>query len=286
MRRTQRVLCFAAHPPAAGVADVGRAMLQRKRGRAAQAAARRDTAEAARGKVLPAVRVDFGAAAQLIHCEWPPGSPADAAADDALTNVQLLPNYVTPDEEGEILRTIEAHLGGEPWETAHADQLIRGYREKYVHRDLLTACIPLRRFYDFAAGISQPSEDLHFLEYTPEGYVRPHLDNPDNSSTFVAGLSLESPRVMYLTPKFATEGPDAQSMLPGRDYPFVSIVLPPRSVYVLTGACRYSWLHSIDYLPNDSVHLDDRLHFKGGVLEGEHRRSRKCVILRGAASGS
>ena len=256
---------FPAFAPP-GADAFGLDMLREKKLRDARRRAEAEAAEAERARLaaLPTVTVDADDAAELV---WFSGGPEQAS--EIGEHVKVLPNFVTEAEEAEILRVIEGRLGGKSWEVAHLDSLIRSYREIYVPKSDAQAA-GLRRVDDFVEqrfAHSFPLTDVyHFLEYKPEGYVRPHFDNEAESSHVVAGLSLSDTRVMTLT----------------RDgHPDIELLLPPRSLYVLSGPCRYKWLHGIDYKPGRSVHNETALFFKGGRVAGSQKKARHCVVVRG-----
>eukprot|EP01063_Lacrimia_lanifica_P016054 TRINITY_DN22680_c0_g1_i1.p1 TRINITY_DN22680_c0_g1~~TRINITY_DN22680_c0_g1_i1.p1 ORF type:complete len:290 (+),score=91.08 TRINITY_DN22680_c0_g1_i1:43-912(+) len=251
---------FGADGGGVGAGAVGLAMVQKKRAR--EAAAREAAASLRALENAVEIDVDMADAAALVHF----GGGA-AQAEALRGHVQVIPEFVTADEAAEVEQVIDGHLGAAAWESAHIDSLIRSYREMYV--DCAAAPHPaLQRLQEhLQRGSDVPMADFfHFLEYKPEGYVRPHLDNPAESSHIVAGLSLGDARVMTLTLNGAAP---------------VQLLLPPRSLYVLSGPCRYEWLHAIDYRPGAEIHNSPRIHFRGGVVKGWTRGVRRCVVMRG-----
>ena len=68
------------------------------------------------------------------------------------------------------------------------------------------------------------------LEYPPEAPIGWHRDAPQFGT--VVGISLLSPARMRLKPY---QGDDK----------IISVILEPRSIYVLSGAARWQWQHSI-----------------------------------------
>jgi hypothetical protein len=99
-----------------------------------------------------------------------------------------------------------------------------------------------------------PVQDrVHFLQLHGDGFIRAHVDESRNSSGIVAGLTLGSGRVMSLTNK----------RFPGKR---VDLLLAPRSFYILCGAARHEWEHSVDWTVDDDEHLQRAK--KSHVAEG------------------
>eukprot|EP01061_Rhynchopus_euleeides_P026994 TRINITY_DN43971_c0_g1_i1.p1 TRINITY_DN43971_c0_g1~~TRINITY_DN43971_c0_g1_i1.p1 ORF type:complete len:261 (+),score=79.80 TRINITY_DN43971_c0_g1_i1:96-878(+) len=208
------------------------------------------------------VEVDTSDPHSLIH--WGGG---DAQRDAMSPYVSVIPDFVTPAEEEDLAGLIKTHLGGVSWESAHIDSLIRSYREGYVKK-AEAVCPALQRL---DAHVEEKyaiplTDHYHFLEYRPDGYVKPHFDNEAESSHVVAGLSLLDTRVMTLT----KEGEDS-----------IELLLPPRSLYVLSGPCRYTWLHGVDCKPGREIHRLPEVFFKGMKVKGCLRGGRRCVVVRG-----
>ncbi|CUG87917.1 2OG-Fe(II) oxygenase, putative [Bodo saltans] len=120
-------------------------------------------------------------------------------------------------------------------------------------------------------------ERVHFLQLHGDGFIRAHTDESRNSSGIVAGLTLGSGRVMSLTHK----------RFPGKR---IDLLLAPRSFYVLCGAARHEWEHSVDWTVDDDEHLQRAM--KSHVAEGSPvlfegkptgftRGMRTAVIFRG-----
>ena len=246
-----------------GMGDMLRAKKARSSHRQAQLQKQLDAEKwAAQAEVF---HVDLDDPAALVH--WGGG----AAQYEALkSNVTIIPNFVTPQEEQELTNLIDVSMDSQPWETAHADSLIFSYREKYVEKTPQDHPA-LLRLNEYVRGEFPPLDLYHFLEYTKEGYVRAHFDNEAESSHIVAGLSLCDTRCMTLT----REGCDT-----------IEVVLPARSLYVLSGECRYKWLHAVDHKTDLWVHQLPEVVYKGKLLANAEKGRRRCVIVRGAPLGA
>jgi len=68
------------------------------------------------------------------------------------------------------------------------------------------------------------------LKYTPGVRFNAHYDSKLRWEEFIVGVNLKSEAELYFTKK---------------DTKTVSITIPPRSIYVLSGESRYQWRHGI-----------------------------------------
>ena len=128
-------------------------------------------------------------------------------------------------------------------------------------------------------------ERVHFIRIHGDGFIRAHVDESRNSSGIVAGLTLNTGRVMSLT--HPTKFPGAR----------IDMLLAPRSFYILTGSARYEWLHSVDWTDDDAAHntrmraapegnaggLDGEEVVFGGSPTGLRRGVRTGLIMRGVS---
>lgn len=156
--------------------------------------------------------------------------------------------------------------------------LLEGVRESRMQsvRSALSVCRRLSREH---LPFIPVQERVHFLQLHGDGFIRAHVDESRNSSGIVAGLTLGSGRVMSLTNK----------RFPNKR---VDLLLAPRSFYVLCGAARHEWEHSVDWTVDDDEHLlrAKKSHVAEGspVLfedqpTGFTRGMRTAVIFRGLA---
>jgi hypothetical protein len=68
------------------------------------------------------------------------------------------------------------------------------------------------------------------LKYEKGVYFRAHYDSKKRWEEFIVGVNLKSTAELYFTKK------DTKS---------VNVVIPPRSIYILSGDSRYNWRHGI-----------------------------------------
>jgi alkylated DNA repair protein alkB family protein 7 len=117
----------------------------------------------------------------------------------------------------------------------------------------------------------------HAIELHPEGELRAHVDSTRFSGGLVAGLSLATPAILRL--QHPPEGDDkdtgaaSSSNTKGRVNGHVDLLLPPRSLYALTGRSRYDYTHEL--LPDQAV-------FGGTGASIERKEHRWSIIFRDA----
>jgi len=118
----------------------------------------------------------------------------------------------------------------------------------------------------------------HAIDYHSNGELNPHVDSVRFSGKTVSSLSLLSSGVMRLRPAPPMDdapedtGNSYQTIVkPDLSAGHVDLLLPPRSLYILTGASRYEYTHEL-LPPNSSV-------FRGSDVPRERRMS---VIFRDA----
>ena len=118
------------------------------------------------------------------------------------------------------------------------------------------------------------------IDYHADGELNAHVDSVRFSGKTVSGLSLLSPAIMRLRPAPDAEDPEADSdsyhvtfstPMDG-EAGHVDLLLPPRSLYVLSRASRYQYTHELR--PDHSRFL--------GLAEPVVRSHRMSVIFRDA----
>lgn len=187
----------------------------------------------------------------------------------------MIPNVVSEMQEHVMLKYTSRWFERLPFADGHMDSLIHHYKEFYrpydglmkddsffedteaqasalslmqeskqeqeieAVRSAIAACRALA--VEYLPHI--PLQDrVHFLQLHGDGFIRAHTDESRNSSGIVAGLSMGSGRVMSLTHK---RYPKAR----------IDLLLAPRSMYMLCGAARHEWEHSVDWTQDDDEHL-------------------------------
>lgn len=174
--------------------------------------------------------------------------------------LKLACEFVTPDEERELIALIEAegmeHIGYDPgnarcertfgWEYDYPNDLI------YPGNPMPACFAPIRDRAAAFAGIA-PERIIQclLLRYDPGSLIQPHCDKP--VWDVVLGLSLGSPATMVFV-----NGPD--------EFP---VELPPRSIYLQTGPSRHVWQHSLPRISETRWGITFRDFSAEGIRQSE-----------------
>jgi alkylated DNA repair protein alkB family protein 7 len=150
---------------------------------------------------------------------------------------------VTPAQEQSLLADASRHLSRQRYQDAHFDKVISAYRETILptrkwspeSQQVLLSLYALLAGSCSACVARQPVQwmDPHVLDLElGTGAIERHVDSVKHGGDIVAGLSLLSERVMCLD---SDTTPDLK----------LELLLPPRSMYVLSGPARYSFAHAL-----------------------------------------
>jgi alkylated DNA repair dioxygenase AlkB len=156
-----------------------------------------------------------------------------AKSETAVPGFSLQPDYITANDERELL----AHVENGPWETdwrRRIQQFGLGYsdsggRPSWI-RDLPEWLLPLADRVARDAGFERFPENCVINEYIPPLGIGPHRDYPAFGPT-IACVSLGSDVVLDLTKADRSQR--------------VSVHVPARSLWILSGEARTKWLHGI-----------------------------------------
>lgn len=168
--------------------------------------------------------------------------------------VYLTEGYITPDEE---LRLVEEIDKGE-WETAvRMDRRIQqfGWAYDYLQKKTTPAppppgyLRPLRKELYTLGWLRMGAPAVIINEYTPGQGIAAHTDSEEYGDT-VVDVSLLDSWVMEFT----------------KGDQIIPVLLPRRSIMLMTGEARWEWKHAI------STRLTDHWHGRA------HRRQRRISI--------
>jgi len=157
---------------------------------------------------------------------------ADAAQTPLIPGFVLEYDYITPQEEKELI----THIDAQPWQTDYrrrVQQYGHGYsgsaKDPGWLRDFPTRLMPLAERVSKDA-FDRPAENCVINEYVPPQGIGPHRDYAAFGDV-VACVSLGSDIVMDFT------NPESKVKLP--------IHVPARSFWRISGEARWKWLHGI-----------------------------------------
>ncbi|CAL7942301.1 unnamed protein product [Xylocopa violacea] len=168
---------------------------------------------------------------------------------DLVNTMQIIPNFVTVEEENSLMEEIDPYMRRLRYEQSHWDDAIHSYREterskwneknkKIINKIQQTA---------FPKGMSQIPL-IHVLDLAPDGWIKPHVDSVKFCGEIIAGLSLLTDSVMRL------------QMIDNKTL-YKDFLLSRRSLYIMSGAARYNYNHEI--LKNEKSYFEGQHIPKG-----------------------
>eukprot|EP01127_Copromyxa_protea_P019331 TRINITY_DN623_c0_g2_i1.p1 TRINITY_DN623_c0_g2~~TRINITY_DN623_c0_g2_i1.p1 ORF type:complete len:593 (-),score=135.34 TRINITY_DN623_c0_g2_i1:13-1680(-) len=172
--------------------------------------------------------------------------PEDRESSTQVLGLHLIEDFITPEEETDLLNYIEASEG--EWETLNK-RLVKhwGYTFDYV-KNTVDRDSKNDNFPPIFQQIREKMKSLDFLPFQPDqitvNVYEPGAGIPQHVETHSAfedglvSLSLASQVVMDL------KHPDGT---------IANVPLPPRSILVLTGESRFLWSHGINARKTDTI---------------------------------
>ncbi|XP_017062928.1 alpha-ketoglutarate-dependent dioxygenase alkB homolog 7, mitochondrial isoform X1 [Drosophila eugracilis] len=167
------------------------------------------------------------------------------------SDMRVIQDFVTAEEEELLIREIEPHISRLPYESSHWDDAIHGYREverkkwSPENRDVLNRVSTV-------AFDGQVMPFVHILDLAEAGVIKPHVDSTRFCGHTIAGISLLSDCVMRL--KRVPEDPSTASHS-------ADLLLPCRSLYIMSTLARYKFTHEI--LASEQSWFKERLVKRG-----------------------
>lgn len=156
---------------------------------------------------------------------------------------KVLPNFISDDEHDRLLKDANSFLAKKSFLNDHFDGVITGYREGLMNLSQADNLVELsKRVYNHFPKPSSPlMPSVHFIELQKNGSIGKHVDSIKFSGNVVAGISLQSDCVMHLYP--VNIGSDGGENI--HSFPFVDVLIPKKSLYIMSDEARYHWAHSI-----------------------------------------
>ena len=178
---------------------------------------------------------------------------SDLAKSQLKQGFNLKEDFLSEEEEQEILGEVNHRFMRRKYNKGHWDGAIVLYREMEKLEWNVTNMKIMRRFEKHVFG----SEDnflsaTHVLDLHEDGYIKPHIDSIKFCGALVSGLSLLSDAVMRL-------------QLDENNY--ADVLIPRRSVYIMSNDVRYKYTHEI--LPNVA-----------SVCGKEVNRTRRITVMK------
>ncbi|XP_026470788.1 alpha-ketoglutarate-dependent dioxygenase alkB homolog 7, mitochondrial-like [Ctenocephalides felis] len=186
-----------------------------------------------------------------------------------ISNMIVLKEFVTPQEEENLMNELEPLLKKRRYEFDHWDNAIHGFREIEHKKWNSDNDKILQRVRDVAfdkKSVENVLEHVHVLDLSKDGKINPHVDSIRFCGHTIAGLSLISNSVMRLTRAVSEDSnmtaDDETKVLA------VNVYLERRSLYIMRNVARYDFAHEILG--------SDKSLFKNNVVTRDRRISVIC----------
>nr|CAD2195089.1 unnamed protein product [Meloidogyne enterolobii] len=176
-----------------------------------------------------------------------------------IADCNIQPDFISQDEECQLLQEIEPHMKRMRWEEEHWDQQIHLYREReQLKWNTNNQKIVERIWRTSFPNSTRKSPYVHILDLHECGFIRPHVDESRYCGGIISGLSLLSTSIMRLV----HTNPQLSNICKA------DLLLPRRSLYRLTGLARFEFTHEI--LANEES------NFRGKYVPRQRRISVIC----------
>lgn len=191
-----------------------------------------------------------------------------------IQDMSVIENFISSQEEEEILAEVEPYLKRLKYETDHWDSAINVFRETErkswypQNRTIINRIIETA----FKKGTSTLPH-IHVLDLAADGVIKAHVDSVRFCGTTISGISLLTDAIMKLVqsttdPFEAPEDYRQQSKIDTSDLYSCKVLVPRRSLYIMSNSSRYNFTHEI--LSNEES------IFKGQKVEKGRRISVIC----------
>ncbi|XP_005177792.1 alpha-ketoglutarate-dependent dioxygenase alkB homolog 7, mitochondrial [Musca domestica] len=178
------------------------------------------------------------------------GEWSAANKDKFIRDMRVVVDFITEDEEAKLLEEIEPYMKRLRYEYDHWDDAIHGFRETerkhwYPHNRQVLERVRVKGFQE------EIMPYVHILDLAAEGVIKPHIDSTRYCGHTIAGISLLSDSVMRLvyainkTESGASEDYRSQPKAILENNYYVDILLPRRSLYIMSHYARYDFTHEI-----------------------------------------
>ncbi|XP_034104812.1 alpha-ketoglutarate-dependent dioxygenase alkB homolog 7, mitochondrial isoform X1 [Drosophila albomicans] len=194
------------------------------------------------------------------HGRWP-----TAEQRDFEQHMRIIPDFISEAEEQQLHEEVEPYMSRLRYEFDHWDDAIHGFRETERKKWYPSNREVLERVRQ-AAFEGAIMSYVHVLDLAADGVIKPHVDSTRYCGNTISGISLLSDSVMRLVRTSAEkyqqgnvgDGPskdtsdnttdDAYRHQPEAKLEnnfYADILLPRRSLYIMSHSARYNFTHEI-----------------------------------------
>uniref|UniRef100_T1I7G8 Fe2OG dioxygenase domain-containing protein n=2 Tax=Rhodnius TaxID=13248 RepID=T1I7G8_RHOPR len=213
--------------------------------------------------------------------------------------IQILENFLTLEEESQLINNLELL----PWELSQSGRRKQNFGPKCNFKKRKLRLGNFKGFPKCTKFIHEKFKDIEMLkdfhtvelctlEYDPcrGASIDPHIDDCWIWGERIITVNLMSDTVLTLTPYIADKGhynydlaPEKFKKVNNELFQVIRIPLPRRSLIVLTGEARYSWLHQIyrEDICSRRLCLAFREFTTPYLPGGEYSREGKEILVTG-----
>ena len=200
------------------------------------------------------------------------------AESDLSSHFTLYSDFISPEEEQALVSELDPVFLRRKYQKGHWDNAIEGYRETERGAWNEANTQTLQRYTEQCFSSDVSLEQTHVLDLAAWGVIKPHVDSIKFCGGLVCGLSLLSDAVMrFVLDEEWEEGKVREEegrvkeeegrVREEEGRVWCEVVLPRRSVYVMSGRIRYDYTHEIR---------------REGCVQGVERGRRITVMKRSA----
>eukprot|EP01125_Pyxidicula_operculata_P019315 TRINITY_DN6997_c0_g1_i1.p1 TRINITY_DN6997_c0_g1~~TRINITY_DN6997_c0_g1_i1.p1 ORF type:complete len:597 (-),score=136.12 TRINITY_DN6997_c0_g1_i1:303-2093(-) len=175
--------------------------------------------------------------------------PNEGLTWEDIPGLVMIENFINEDEEKELVSQIESSPG--EWQSLKK-RSVKHWGYSYNYKEFSFDKTPIGPLPDFSTPYLQRIKDLNKIEHSPDQMtvniyepgagIPSHVETHSAFEDGVVSLSLMSTTIMEF------KHPDGDH---------VELVLPPRSLLILTKQARYCWSHGIN--PRKTDVIDNKL---------------------------
>lgn len=171
--------------------------------------------------------------------------------EDLKHSFHLIQNFITKEEEIDLIKHLDPLLSKRRYQGTHWDDVIQWYKEIILDNDLLSGnnknmfSLINERMKDYIIENKLSKNNKfqfpHVVDLSSKGHIGAHIDSIKFSGGIVAGLSLNSSRILRLEQENAYEENEEN----GVSKLVAETIVEPRSLYILSGPLRFDFSHQI-----------------------------------------
>lgn len=194
--------------------------------------------------------------------------------------VKVWKDFISPKEEEKLVQFLEPALMKKKYSISHFDSVICNFKEHLLSHKIILENEFLwsivNKVKNEICAKDTELEDIHVLDIAENGYIAPHVDT-NFTGGIVAGLTLLSDAVVTFQPhntelqetllnkkqeNSSSENANKNTKLALNttivfpELPRIELLVPARSLYIITQEARYNWTHAIEVQENHKFNAE------------------------------